>query len=58
MDQEMRPYEAVVWRDDLAGERVTIFAKSLDDARRELKHRFGDDIRFSLYNEEDANKPR
>ena len=57
---DMRTYKAIVWpgTGDLPGERLIIQASDLDDAERQLKQQFGEDIRFSLYNEEDADKPR
>lgn len=60
MDSGKRLYHAIVWKQDREqpGERMTIHAKSLEDAERQLREQYGGDITFSLYNEEDANKAR
>jgi hypothetical protein len=60
MSENERPYLAIVWGQDpdKAGERITIFAESLDDAERSLKQKYGENIVFTLYNEEDADRPR
>jgi hypothetical protein len=58
---EVRTYQAIVWQsgaDRRAGERVTILAIDLKDAERQIKDRYGDEVIFSLYNEDDAAKPR
>lgn len=59
-ENKKRIYQAIVWRqgEDQVGERTTVLADDLETAERELKQRYGEDIIFSLYNEEDANKPR
>lgn len=60
MNLEKRLYQAVVWKQDRErpGERTTILANSLEDAERKLREQYGEDITFSLYSEEDANKAR
>lgn len=60
MNESKRFYQAVVWsRDpDKPGERLTVLADDLDDAARQIKENFGEDVVFSLHNEEDANKSR
>lgn len=60
MNQSKRLYRAVIWirNSDEPGERVTVLAEDLDDAERQLKQEHGDDIVFSLYNDEDAASPR
>ena len=56
----VREYRAIVWTRDESrpGERVTVLAISLDDARAQLEAKYGKDIVCSLWNEEDANSPR
>jgi hypothetical protein len=60
MDSEKRAYQAIVWKQDhdQSGERTTILANKLGDAERQIRDRYGERIAFSLYNEEDADKPR
>lgn len=60
MEDEKRVYQAIVWYKDREqlGERATVLANSLDDAELQLKDRYGEGIFYSLYNEEDADKPR
>ena len=41
-----------------AGQRVTLLAESLDDAKRQLEAKFGKGHVFTLHNEEDAIRPR
>ena len=53
-------YQAIVWRQDpnQPGERTTVFAYNLEDAQRQLKEVYGEGISFSLYDEDEANRPR
>lgn len=56
-----REYRAIVWPNgdqNTSGRRVTLHAKTLDEAERKLKSQFGDDIIYSLGSEYDANKIR
>jgi hypothetical protein len=57
---EIREYRAIVWRGDdyLAGELLTLLATSLADARTQVEAKYGADIKSSIWNEEDANRPR
>jgi hypothetical protein len=57
---QVREYLAIVWTRDEArpGERLTLLATSLKDARAQVEARYGKDIVCSLWNEEDANKIR
>ena len=43
---------------DALGIRVEVMASSLENAEQQLKVKYGQDIIFTLYNEEDANSPR
>jgi hypothetical protein len=56
----VREYQAIVWTRDESrpGERLTLLAVSLDDARAQIEAKFGTDIVCSLWNEEDRNRPR
>jgi hypothetical protein len=60
MSLENRVYQAIVWNQDReqSSERTIILARSLEEAERQLKDRYGEGIAFSLYNEEDADKAR
>lgn len=55
-----RIYQAVVWQKgpDQTGERITLEAKDLDEAKNLLENQYGKDSVFSLYNAEDADKIR
>lgn len=59
-EMNMREYHAIIWLQDPTqpGQRVTVLATSLDDARRRLEKEHGEGTVFNLHNEEDANKPR
>lgn len=60
MNQEKYCYNALIWHgvENEKIERITFFANDLDDAKRELRERYGEDVKFSLYNENDAGKAR
>jgi hypothetical protein len=60
VDHEKRVYQAIVWLQglDQIGERTTVLADDLEAAERELKQRYGDDIVFSVYNEDEASRLR
>jgi len=50
----------MIWTKDPGrpGQRVTVFATSLDDARKRLEEEHGEGTVFDLHTEEEANKPR
>lgn len=56
----LREYKAIVWTDDPTqpGQRVTLLAKSLTEAREKLKENYGKDLVCTLYNEDDQQKLR
>lgn len=60
MSESKRLFRAVVWAQgpNEAGERATVLADNLDDAESQLKQKYGENIVFSLFNEEDADQPR
>ncbi len=60
MNLVSRLYKAIVWMSnkDALGIRVEVMASSLENAEQQLKVKYGQDIIFTLYNEEDANSPR
>ena len=57
---ELRPYEALISHPGplAAVFRVTVAARNLDDAKERLESEYGHGRVFSLWNEDDANKPR
>ena len=59
-ERKTREYQAIVWAEDPngPGERIVLFATSLEDAREQIDKKFGPNIVVSLWNEADANKPR
>ena len=59
-ESKVRPYEAIVWTPEpnRPGERVAILASSGDEAVEKLKTMFGTDITYTIYNAEDAVRPR
>jgi hypothetical protein len=60
MQKPLREYLAMIWTSDpnRPGQRVTVLAESLDDARKKLEEEYGKGNIYYLRNEEDANKPR
>lgn len=60
---ELRPYEALISDCSDPGPRsaclrVTVVAKNLDDAKEQLEREYGRGRVLSLWNDDDANKPR
>ena len=57
---ELRSYEALISQPGplAAAFRVTVVARSLDDAKERLESEYGRGRVYSLWNEDDANKPR
>lgn len=53
-----KPYGGVVWVGDQPGTRVTVMAEGADEAVAWLRAKFGDDITYTVHNEDDANRPR
>jgi hypothetical protein len=60
VNEDVRRYEAVVWEKEpeSVGKRTFIYATDLRDAKRRLEEVHGDDKIYSIWNEEDSNKPR
>ena len=57
----MKIYKAIVWDNALPskpGQRVTVLAENLDEAKKKLEEEYGKDSVFDLHNEEDAVQPR
>lgn len=56
----MKLYEAMIWIKDptVAGQRVSVTAKSLEDAKSRLEAEYGKGTVFDLHSAEDANRSR
>lgn len=59
-DDHVKLYRAMIWtRDpDCPGQRVSVPAQSLEEAKAKLEAEYGDGNVFDLHNEEDASRPR
>jgi hypothetical protein len=59
-EESEREYQAIVWKDDPDSppQRTTVRARTLVEAREMVEARFGPGCRISLWNEEDAARPR
>jgi hypothetical protein len=57
----VKEYKAIVWpreSDDVPGERVSFWAETVEEAAAQLKAQYGEGIVYTLWNDEDAAKPR
>lgn len=56
----MKLYRAMIWvRDsDRPGQRVSVLAENLSEAKKKLEAEYGEGNVFDLHNEEDAARPR
>ena len=56
----MKLYRAMVWKDgsDKPGQRVSVLAENLVEAKEKLEAEYGEGNVFDLHNEEDAARPR
>ncbi len=56
----MKTYQAMIWPagPDHPGERVSVSADSLEEARKKLEAEHGEGNVFDLHSEEDASRPR
>lgn len=54
----LRQYVGVVWVGDRPGERFAVSAVSLDEAKTKAEQIYGTGHAMTLYNEEDADRPR
>jgi hypothetical protein len=56
----LRPYQAIIWgrEPQSVGIRTIYFAVDIDDAQNQLVAEYGENCISSLWNEEDADKPR
>lgn len=60
MADKLMEYHAIVWAKDETkpGARITIVASNGEEAVRILKEKFGDDIVFTMRDEESDNRVR
>jgi hypothetical protein len=56
--QSLTKYVGYVWKDDQPRIDFAIQAKSLQDAKREVLARYGEGFTVSIWNEDDASRPR
>jgi hypothetical protein len=54
----MKLYHAMIWIADRPGQRMSVLAETIKEARKKLEAEYGKGNVFCLYNEEDAAKPR
>lgn len=56
----VRPFQAIIWQaaPDSVGIRVTFHAPTLAEAKRILELEHGSDVIYTLWNQNDAEKPR
>lgn len=60
MDSNEKIYRAIIWvrGSDRPGQRVSVIARNLDDAKKRLEAEHGEGNVFDLHNEDDAAAPR
>lgn len=58
--KSMQLYHAIIWTKDETrpGQRVTVLATDVQDAKRRLEAEHGEGTVFNIRNEDDANRPR
>lgn len=59
-DRNVRSYRAMIWirGSDRPGQRVSVLAENLQEAKEKLEAEYGEGNVFDLHNEEDAARPR
>ena len=57
---EKRLYRALIWTPDptVAGKRVQVYAMNAEDAKRLLQAEYGTENTYSIWNDEEASRPR
>jgi hypothetical protein len=60
LDRKARVYRAIIWvpDSDCPGQRVSVLAEDLSEAKKKLEVEYGEGNVFDLYNEDDAAQPR
>ena len=56
----VRPYRAMIWipDSDRPGQRVSVLAENLKEARKKPEAEYGEGNVLDLHNEDDAARPR
>ncbi|MCU1465617.1 MAG: hypothetical protein JWM72_1545, partial [Actinomycetia bacterium] len=54
----VKEYVGFIWIGDAPGIRLSILAESSTDAREQVVQQYGDGHVISIWNEDDARKPR
>lgn len=56
----VKVYQAIIWikGSEKPGERVSVTAETLSEAKEKLESEYGQGNVFDLHNEEDASRPR
>jgi hypothetical protein len=56
----MKQYDAIIWPEDpiQPGERITIIANSVDEARAKIEEQYGKGRVYTVKNKEEASRPR
>lgn len=57
-DSQLRDYRGIIWIADQPGVRLQVAARSLDEARARVIADYGEGHVISLWNEDDAARPR
>lgn len=57
-NESLKTYIGFIWVDDQPGTRLSVRAKGLEDARAAVVAKYGEGHVISLWNEDDASKPR
>ena len=57
-DRPTKAYVGFIWIDDQPGIRLDVMARSPDEARAIVVAEYGEGHVISLWNEQDASKPR
>lgn len=57
-DETLTEFVGYVWKDDEPRIDFKVRAKSRQDAKREVLAQYGEGFAISIWNEEEANRPR
>ena len=57
-DMDLREYIGYIWIDNEPGKRLSVFASSSNEAGQKVEAEYGKGHVFSIWNEEDSQKPR
>jgi hypothetical protein len=57
-DSPLREYVGFIWIGDEPGVRLSVWARSADAARELVEAEYGSGHPYSIWNEEDASRPR